>query len=160
MSLIFAQRDVYNKLYFHGIRFCTLFITTIHRKHNNYFNAWQELSRDINFVVLLQVYTIFLLAKAIVVSHFSYTFSFIGTIIIRSFFVYNETLRRLLSRISKIYSTSCQPAVTIFTALCRRWSRIFLIYQFSLKHKNSILCQCLFFEIIYSNKPSRGVLQK
>ena len=68
-------------------------------------------------MILLQVYTIFPKAKAIVVSHLSYTFSFIGIIAVKSFFVYYETMRRLLSRISKSYSTSCQSGVTIFTAL-------------------------------------------
>ena len=46
------------------------------------------------------------------VSHFSYTFSFIETITIRSFVAYYETLQHLLLIISKSYSISCQPVVT------------------------------------------------
>ena len=53
---------------------------------------------------------------SLTVDYFSYAFSFIGVIIIRSFFVCCETLQRLLSRILKSYSISCQPGVTTFTA--------------------------------------------
>ena len=90
-----------------------------------------------------------LLTVNFVVSHFIYAFSFIGVITIRRLFVYYETLRRSPSRIFKNCSTSCQPAVAIFTALSQLVegrSKTYLIYQFSLKHK------IVFFASAYSVK--------
>ena len=99
----------------------------------------------------------------IVVSNFSYAFSFIGIITIRRVFVFYERLQRLMSRISRSCKISYQSEIIIFTALqqlIKGKSKIYLIYQFSLKHKNSILCQCLLCEIIYLNKTLGGVPKK